>query len=192
MNKLSSEYWSNRYQKAQIGWDLGEISPPIKAYIDQLVDKNCTILIPGCGSGYEGTYLYRLGFLNTYLLDFAVEPLENFKIKNPDFLVSQLIQGDFFEHQGKYDLIIEQTLFCAIDPILRLKYAKKISELLKPGGKLVGVLFNRNFESGPPFGGNKEEYLEYFSKYFSNIYMENCYNSVLPRKGSELFIQIQH
>ena len=55
-----------------------------------------------------------------------------------------------------------------------------------------GVLFNRNFESGPPFGGNKEEYLEYFSKYFSNIYMENCYNSVLPRKGSELFIQIQH
>ena len=136
--------------------------------------------------------MYRLGFLNTYLLDFAVEPLENFKIKNPDFPVSQLIQGDFFEHQGKYDLIIEQTLFCAIDPILRLKYAKKISELLKPGGKLVGVLFNRNFESGPPFGGNKEEYLEYFSKYFSNIYMENCYNSVLPRKGSELFIQIQH
>jgi thiopurine S-methyltransferase len=188
MEKLSADYWSNRYQKSEIGWDLGEISPPIKAYIDQLVDKNYTILIPGCGSGYEGAYLYQLGFINTYLLDFAVEPLENFKIKNPDFPVSQLIQGDFFDHQGKYDLIIEQTLFCAIDPILRSKYAEKISELLKPEGKLVGVLFNREFESGPPFGGNKGEYLEYFSKYFKTIYMENCYNSIIPRKDSEIFI----
>jgi thiopurine S-methyltransferase len=192
MNKLSSEYWSNRYQKSEIGWDLGEISQPIKAYIDQLVDKNYTILIPGCGSGYEGAYLYQLGFINTYLLDFAVEPLENFKIKNPDFPVTQLIQGDFFNHEGKYDLIIEQTLFCAIDPILRLKYAEKISQLLKPEGKLIGLLFNREFEFGPPFGGNKEEYLKYFSNFFTRIKMENCYNSVLPRKGSELFIQIQH
>lgn len=190
MKDLSTEYWSNRYKRDEIGWDLGVISQPIKEYIDKLTDKNISILIPGCGNGYEGSYLFNLGFTNIVLLDFAKEPLENFKIKNPDFPVSQLIQGDFFEHQGKYDLIIEQTLFCAIDPSLRLKYAEKISQLLKPGGKLVGVLFNRNFESGPPFGGNKEEYLEYFSKYFSNIYMENCYNSIIPRKDSEIFIKI--
>ena len=190
MEKLSSDYWSKRYQESEIGWDLGAVSPPIKEYVDQLEDKNISILIPGCGSGYEGAYLFNLGFKNTFLLDFAAEPLANFKLNNPDFPTSQLIQADFFEHKGKYDLIIEQTLFCAIDPSLRLKYAAKTRELLKPEGKLIGLLFNREFESGPPFGGNKEEYLDYFSTYFSTIYIEKCYNSIAPRLGSELFINI--
>ena len=188
MNKLSSEYWSHRYQQSEIGWDLGLISPPIKEYVDQLVEKNISILIPGCGSGHEGSYLFDLGFKNVFLLDFAIEPLENFRNNNTDFPKNQLIIGDFFDHKGKYDLVIEQTLFCAIDPKLRLEYAKQTSELLKPGGKLIGLLFNREFESGPPFGGNKNEYLGYFSKYFSSIYMESCYNSIAPRSGSELFI----
>jgi SAM-dependent methyltransferase len=192
MKNLSSEYWSNRYKSDEIGWDLGVISQPIKEYIDKLTDKNSSILIPGCGSGYEGKYLFNQGFKNLVLLDFAKEPLEKFKIENPDFPEKQLINEDFFTYEGKYDLIIEQTLFCAIDPSLRLNYAEKISQLLKPEGKLIGLLFNREFESGPPFGGNKEEYLIYFSNLFTRIKMENCYNSVLPRKGSELFIQIQH
>lgn len=192
MSKLTAKYWSNRYQNSETGWDLGEISPPIKEYVDQLTNKNISILIPGCGSGFEGAYLYELGFKNVYLLDFASEPLENFKKNNPKFPYNQLINGDFFAHEGKYDLIIEQTLFCAIDPILRIKYAEKISQLLKPEGKLIGLLFNREFESGPPFGGNKEEYLRYFSTCFSEIYMDNCYNSIPPRQGSELFIQIHN
>ena len=192
MKDLSTEYWSNRYKRDEIGWDLGVISQPIKEYIDKLTDKNISILIPGCGNGYEGSYLFNLGFTNIVLLDFAKEPLDKFLKDNPDFPKNQLINEDFFDYEGKYDLIIEQTLFCAIDPSLRLKYAEKISQLLKPEGKLIGLLFNREFESGPPFGGNKEEYLIYFSNFFTRIKMENCYNSVLPRKGSELFIQIQH
>ncbi len=190
--KLSSEYWNNRYQNFEIGWDLGEISSPIKAYVDQLKDKNISILIPGCGSGYEGSYLYNLGFRNTFLLDFAAEPLEKFKLNHSDFPIEQLIKGDFFDHQGKYDLIIEQTLFCAIDPSLRLKYAEKISSLLKPEGKLIGLLFNREFEINPPFGGSKSEYFEYFSHFFKNINLDECYNSNPPRKNSELFIRISN
>lgn len=192
MKKLSADYWSDRYRQSEIGWDLGTVSPPIKEYVDQLTNKSISILIPGCGSGYEGGYLYELGFKNLYLLDFAIEPLENFKKNNLEFPSNQLINGDFFKHEGKYDLIIEQTLFCAIDPILRIKYAEKISQLLKPEGRLIGLLFNREFESGPPFGGNKEEYFHYFSTFFSEIYMDNCYNSIPPRQGSELFIQIHN
>ena len=32
---LSENYWNNRYLNQQIGWDLGEVSPPIKTYINQ-------------------------------------------------------------------------------------------------------------------------------------------------------------
>ena len=191
MEELSANYWSKRYVNSDNGWDLGSISLPIKEYIDQLTDTSISILIPGCGNGYEGEYLIEKGFKNVYLLDFALEPLLNFKKNNPNFPSENLINEDFFEHQGNYDLIIEQTLFCAIDPKLRMNYAKKISELLTPKGKLIGLLFNRKFQSGPPFGGSKNEYLTYFTPYFKYVKMEDCYNSIEPRKGTELFISIQ-
>jgi thiopurine S-methyltransferase len=144
-------------------------------------------LIPGCGNAHEAEYLFKNGFKNVSVIDLAKAPLENLKKRVPDFPHSQLIQGDFFELNQQFDLIIEQTLFCAIDPALRKAYVQKASELLKPEGKFVGLLFNREFESGPPFGGSKEEYLPYFSACFKKIEMEICHNSVLPRKGSELF-----
>ena len=31
---LSAEYWNNRYLNDQFGWDLGQVSPPIKEFID--------------------------------------------------------------------------------------------------------------------------------------------------------------
>ncbi len=192
MAELSSEYWSNRYLQNQDGWDLGQISPPIKEYIDQLENKNIQLLIPGCGNGHEASYLYKNGFIHTNILDFAKPPLEKFLSENPFFPPNQVINDDFFNHIGQYDLIIEQTLFCAIDPKLRANYAKKIHSLLKPNGKLIGLLFNKEFQNGPPFGGNKEEYLTYFSPYFNSIYIENAYNSIKPRKDSEFFIIIQN
>ena len=191
MEKLSAEYWSDRYQKSEIGWDLKQVSPPIKEYIDQLKDKSISILIPGCGSGYEGEYLFDQGFANVHLLDFSTEPLDSFKKRVPGFPQSNLHVNDFFKHEGKYDLILEQTLFCATDPLLRNEYAKKSAELLKEGGKLVGLLFNREFEGGPPFGGNKSDYLKLFTPYYSNVSMVECYNSILPREGTELFIQLK-
>lgn len=192
MIQLDKNYWSDRYSKSETGWDLGAISTPIKEYIDQLTDKNLKILIPGCGFGYEAEYLFKNGFPNVHVLDFAQEPLDHFLLRNPEFPKNQLHQDDFFAHIGEYDLIIEQTLFCAIDPKLRKDYAKKISQLLSKNGKLVGVLFNREFESGPPFGGSKLEYESYFSPYFTQMNMEECYNSIPPRKGSELFINFKH
>lgn len=187
---LSSNFWSQRYKDEQTGWDLGKVSPPIKEYVDQLRDKELKILIPGCGCGYEGEYLFRLGFKHVHLLDFSPEPLDLFKNRNPDFTEDHLHIGDFFEHEGSYDLILEQTLFCAIDPKLRMKYAEQTAKLLKPGGKLVGLFFNREFESSPPFGGNSEEYKTYFQTYFREISMEECYNSVEPRRGTELFVKM--
>lgn len=187
---LNPEFWSQRYKEGTTGWDLGVVSPPIKAYIEQLTNKDLKILIPGCGNAHEGEYLRALGFQNVHLLDYAPEALQEFSERNPDFPKDQLHIGDFFEHRGEYDLIIEQTLFCAIDPQLREKYAQHSSELLKPGGKLVGLLFNRDFDSGPPFGGSQVEYEAYFQKYFSKIEMSPCVNSISPRAGTELFIKL--
>jgi thiopurine S-methyltransferase len=73
---------------------------------------------------------------------------------------------------------------------LRQSYADKINSLLKSQGKMIGVLFNREFQSGPPYGGTKSEYLVYFKKLFSDVTIEECYNSIDSRVGSELFIKM--
>jgi methyl halide transferase len=186
--KLDKDYWEERYRSQNTGWDIGHISYPLKTYIDQLQDKDLKILIPGAGNAYEAEYLFKMGFQNTFILDFAALPLQNLKQRFPEIPAANLIKEDFFEHTGKYDLILEQTFFCALPVNLRSKYAEKTYELLKQNGKIAGLFFDREFESqGPPFGGSREEYLQYFHGQFSINVLETCYNSIPARQGNELF-----
>jgi thiopurine S-methyltransferase len=186
---LNSNYWKERYNTHQTSWDAGTITTPIRKYIDQLKDKSIKILIPGCGNAHEAAYLWEQGFKNIFLLDYVAEPLNNFSEQFPEFPKQQLILKDFFVLNEKFDLIIEQTFFCALDPSLRKAYAEKIHSTLNPDGKLVGVLFNCEFEKqGPPFGGTKSEYLTLFESNFEVRKMNDCYNSIQPRKGNELFV----
>ena len=193
---LDAEYWQNRYQNHTDNWDIGEVSAPLKAYFDQITDKNIKILVAGGGDSHETSYLYNSGFKNVFLLDWANNALDKFLIKNPDFPENQTICGDFFEldedFNHTFDLIIEQTFFCAISQKKRPEYAKKMHQLLKPNGKLVGVLFDDFAErTEPPFGGTQNEYKPYFEPYFDFKYFEKCYNSIAPRANRELFILLQ-
>ncbi len=188
MKKLNESFWDSKYKEQKTGWDIGSISKPIKKYIDQLKNKNLKILIPGAGNGHEVEYLFNLGFKNVFVLDISKYPLENLKYRIPNFPDSHLINNDFFKHNGRYDLIIEQTFFCALNPKLRNKYVKKMNNLLNENGKIVGLFFNSEFtEEGPPFGGNNDEYLKLFNPLFNIRILENCYNSIKPRKNNELF-----
>ena len=186
---LDETYWNNQYKANTTGWDLGEVSPPLKAYIDQLTNKNLRILIPGCGNTYEAAYLLQQGFTNVTVIDIAPALVAQLKDKfasNPNINITL---GDFFEHTGVYDLVLEQTFFCALNPALRIDYFAKMNELLAPNGKLAGVLFNREFEQhGPPFGGNKDQYKPMFEKDFDFKTFQLCHNSFSKRAGTELFI----
>jgi cyclopropane fatty-acyl-phospholipid synthase-like methyltransferase len=189
---LNENFWTNRYQKNETGWDLGDISTPLKNYFDQLTNKEIAILIPGAGNAHEAEYLFKKGFTNITIIDISPEPLKNIKERISGFPIENLLLGDFFEHTKKYDLIVEQTFFCAIDPSLRKKYATKMHALLNEKGKLAGILFNDLMNADqPPFGGNKEEYIPYFESYFSFKTFAPCYNSIKPRSNRELFIIFQ-
>lgn len=188
---LDQEYWDIQYKTNAIGWDLGKVSPAIKEYIETLENKNTRILIPGCGNSYEAEHLLNQGFTNITVIDIAPTLIENLQKKfqnNPNI---QIILGDFFEHHGQYDLIIEQTFFCALPPTMREQYVLKMHKHLSDNGKLVGLLFNKIFESGPPFGGSHTEYQKLFENYFDFLQMDLCQNSIKPRANSELFIEFQ-
>ena len=188
MDNLNKNYWENRYTNNQIGWNIGAISTPLKTYIDQLKDKSLKILIPGAGNSYEAEYLWNKGFKNVYVLDFAQQPLDNLKNRVPKFPQDQLLNADFFTLSNNFDLIIEQTFFCALNPILRQQYVEQMYHLLKPKGKLVGLLFNFELtEEGPPFGGNEAEYKSLFKNKFKIKILEPSINSIKERQGKELF-----
>lgn len=184
---LDKSYWDERYRTQETGWDIGEPSTPFVEYFNQVDNKQLKILIPGAGNSYEAEFLLKAGFLNVFVLDVSEEPLKNLVERIPGFPKSHIICDDFFEHTGSYDVVLEQTFFCAIDPSLRQKYADKVWNLLPPGGKLVGVLFDDKLNTDhPPFGGSKEEYLKYFEK-FDKLHFEKCHNSIKPRQGREIF-----
>lgn len=189
--ELNEDYWDQRYRENQTGWDLGTPSPALTHYFDQIENKALSILIPGCGNAYEAEYLLNQGFKNITLIDLSSSVVSQLKDKWKTRPEIKVLHGDFFDLKGNYDLIMEQTFFCALDPVLRSKYVEKMNFLLTENGKLVGLLFDKEFEkSGPPFGGSKTEYQPLFDTYFSIEKMEPCYNSIAPRQGSELFISI--
>lgn len=190
---FSSEFWAQKYETGKMGWDIGYPSSPLKSYIDQLRSKSLKILIPGCGNAYEAFYLLEKGFTDVHVLDIVYQPLEELRQslypQYQDHL--HLHYEDFFEHQGQYDLILEQTFFCALSPDYRDTYVYRMFELLKPGANLAGVLFTFPFDTnGPPFGGSMAEYQERFARYFHIKTMESCYNSIKPRMGNECFFNV--
>ena len=111
MNKIDKEYWEDRYAADKTGWNIGFTSTPLRTYFDQLKDKTLKILIPGAGNSYEAEYLWNNGFKNLYILDFAKQPLNNFKKRVPQFPNDQLLNVDFFDWEDSYDYIFEQTFF---------------------------------------------------------------------------------
>ncbi|ALM06632.1 SAM-dependent methlyltransferase [Sediminicola sp. YIK13] len=187
--KLTKDFWEDKYKNGDLKWDIGYVSTPLKEYIDQLEHKEMKILIPGAGNGYEVTYLHQLGFTNVYVADLAEQPLKRIETACSDFPKDRLIQVDFFDlEQNGFDLILEQTFFCALPPIRRIDYVQKMATLLKPSGKIVGLFFDFPLtEEGPPFGGSKTEYENLFKPSFQIKVLERAYNSIQPRKDKELF-----
>lgn len=192
MMELNEVFWQGRYLEGSTGWDAGGPTTPFVEYINQLENKELKILIPGAGNAYEAEYLFDQGFKNVHVVDLAEAPLTNLKKRVPAFPSEHLIQGDFFEVTDTYDLILEQTFFCAIDPKLRAQYVVKMKELLNPGGQLVGVLWSVPMNADhPPFGGAVEEYQSLFDAHFNIKVLAPCYNSIQPRAEREVFIRLR-
>ena len=190
--KLDAEFWKQRWESGETGWDVGYATPAITRYVDRIGDKGIKILSPGAGNGYEAEYLWKAGFKHVDVVDFSAMALGHLQGRVPDFPASQLIVSDFFALEGVYDLVIEQTFFCALEPRLRPAYVRQMHKLLRPGGVLAGLLFDFAFdtEKGPPFGGSREEYEGLFGGLFEIRKMEVSTDSIKPREGRELWVEL--
>ena len=60
---------------------------------------------------------------------------------------------NFFEHEGQYDLVWDCTFLCALEPIVRERWASKMRSLVKVGGVLLTCIFplSATRTGGPPY-----------------------------------------
>jgi len=188
--KLDRPFWEKRYLKNDIGWDIGYPNPIFIDYANANIPKDKKILVPGAGSGYEVSALWEMGYSNIYAIDLSDKAKERFLRNTPNFPEEQYLTGNFFELQNTFDFVFEQTFFCAINPTSRQQYVKHLTSILNTNGRLFGVLFSKKFEGGPPFGGSMTEYQSLFQATFEILQLEKNANSIAPRQGKELIIEL--
>ena len=106
MIELDKDYWNNRFESLDTPWDLGNVSPALKDYIDQIGNKNIAILIPGCGNGYEAEYLMKNGFTNITLIDISSTLTKMLENRMASYLGNQLkiITGNFILNENSIEL----------------------------------------------------------------------------------------
>ncbi|MDQ6980514.1 MAG: methyltransferase domain-containing protein [Ghiorsea sp.] len=146
--------WEQLYQEQDTGWDRGEISPALHTFINKgALDDVKSVLIPGCGRGYEVVELAKRGF-DVTALDLAPSAIAHLnQMLQEAGVAANTVCTDIFEYHApkSFDAIYEQTCLCAIEPSERKKYAAQVYIWLKPQGKLLLNMMQTGDAGGPPF-----------------------------------------
>ena len=189
-------FWNGRYLEKNTGWDLGKVAPPFVHLVEsRALVPYSSILIPGAGRGWEALYLAELGFEVT-CVDFAPEAVaEGRALAERHGVRVSYVEEDLFrlspEHYGRFDYLLEQTCFCAIDPDRRREYREMTARMVRPGGELVGLFYVHGREGGPPWTTTSEEVRDLFSPHFDFIEFAVTPHSVESRKGEEILARLR-
>lgn len=182
-------FWEGRYASADTGWDLGAPSPPFVRLHQDGVIAPCRVAVPGCGSGWEVAWLARAGYRVTGI-DFAPGAIAAAGRRlGADGVAAELLHADLFHLparlDGAFDLVLEQTCFCAIAPARRADYVTAVGRLLRPGGRLVALFYACNGDDGPPFTTSPDEVRALFSGVFDITSLAVTPHSHARRLGQE-------
>ena len=148
---LSPDFWDERFEGEFTPWDLGGVPQALRDFVER--DRTPrTVLIPGCGNGYELVCFSEAGWDAT-AIDFSpAAVLRARRLVGP--WAARVVEADFFawQPQGVLDLVYERAFLCALPPAMRRQVAARWAGLLAPGGELAGFFFFGHSPKGPPFG----------------------------------------
>jgi methyl halide transferase len=188
---LNAAFWQRCYIKGDAFWDHGEPSPGLVDFLKKNRRAPGKTLVPGCGFGHDCLELARQGFKVTGLDISGRAVAEAGKLARAEGIRVTYRRGDFLNlsprYGGRFDWLFEHTCFCAIDPALRDRYVLSAARALTPGGYFLGVFYNIQPKSGPPFGTTREELLERFRPHF-HLLSSTVPRSYSNRAGKELLM----
>lgn len=173
------DFWTVRYAAGKTPWDFGGVPSALQSFLERSFVPG-SVLIPGCGSGYEIKSFHAAGY-DISAIDFSPAAIEQAK-RVLGVLAERVILGDFFTHdfgERRFDLIYERTFLCSMTPSRWPEYVNRMAELLSPGGRLIGVfLYGQRSSSGPPFPLTEREAEHLFKKRFERVRSEAMTDSL--------------
>jgi SAM-dependent methyltransferase len=135
------EFWQQRFVANEMPWDRGAANPQLANWLASGTLAPCSILVPGCGAGYEVEALARKGF-DVTALDYAPAAITLTRERLAQANVrATLVQADALEWQpaAPFDAVYEQTCLCALHPDHWRAYAERLDAWLAPGGRLYAL-----------------------------------------------------
>ena len=194
--------WDARWTSKDTPWDLGHAAPPLaRALRDGLVKSPARsrggqgghgrAIVMGCGAGHDAREVASHGFETTGIDLSATAVTHAKELATRERSTARFEVADFLAlppHLRGVDLLVEHTLFCAIDPALRDRYVDAAADALAPGGHLLALFWLIHTETGPPFGSTEAEIRTRFSRRFTFVHEEMAPDSHTLRAGKEFLV----
>ena len=146
-------------------WDAGAVPPKLEQWARTLPPKK--ILVPGCGTGYEVRFFAERGH-DVLGIDFSHAAIEAAQ-RELGALSSRVRQADFFALQAGFDLVYERAFLCALPRARWPDWARRMAELVQPGGELAGFFYLDDNQRGPPFGVSRRALKEMLGPAFELV-----------------------
>jgi hypothetical protein len=191
---LDEAFWSRLYADGQDGWELGRAAPPLERWVAAHDLRDRRALVVGAGRGHEARLLARAG-ARVVAVDYAPEAVAAARV----LAASEGVHVDFRQRDvfalrlelERYELVVEHTCFCAIDPARRGEYARVVADVLLPGGSFVGLFWEHGRAGGPPFTTTRAEIEGLFGADFEIVGFEIPTDSVATRLGQERLFEMR-
>ncbi|MGW8390216.1 methyltransferase [Pseudoduganella sp. HUAS MS19] len=202
----TAEFWDQRFAAAFMPWDRGGVPAQLAAWLQTgkpvsdpqgqtprhaaaagpVPDPGrLSVLIPGCGSGYELQAFCEAGW-NATAIDFSPAAVVAAQQALGPWR-EHVVEADFFAFTPPQalDLIYERAFLCAMPRDMWPRVVQRWAELLPEGALLLGYFFFDSNPKGPPFGADREALAQLMSAHFSLEQDEPVEDSVAVFQGKE-------
>jgi SAM-dependent methyltransferase len=144
-----------------------------------------SVLIPGCGSGYELQAFCEAGW-NATAIDFSPSAVVAAQqVVGP--WREHVVEADFFAYHPPHplDLVYERAFLCAMPRDMWPRAVQRWAQLLPAGALLLGYFFFDNNPKGPPFGADRERLAQLMSAHFDLEQDDPVEDSIPVFQGKE-------
>jgi SAM-dependent methyltransferase len=151
LDPAGPEFWDVRFREQYMPWDAGGVPAAVREFLAREPAK-LRVLIPGCGSAYEARAFAEAGH-DVIAIDFSAAAIDAARRVLGE-RERVLVLGDFFafDFGAPFDLVYERAFLCALPPASWPRWARRVGEVVRPGGRLAGFFYWRDAPGGPPFG----------------------------------------
>lgn len=95
----TTDFWQQRFENKETGWDRGAPSPQLLAWLENGALQPGRIPVPGCGGGWEVAELARRGF-DVIGIDYTPAAVGRTRaLLSDQGLAAEVVQADVLTYQ---------------------------------------------------------------------------------------------